>query len=196
MNCSGSDIWSGLPRILLWANHERGTEDVIQQAKANNFQGVAFIKRKLWSSLWVVFCETHRQTKDYAGYFPQISWESIPRNPSPDSLVAARITSLRPICIRDTILITLLLATPKEEITSEKAGSRKLTSGSLPSDTKFRALHPSEPIHEKAPVALLRRTALITPATSWSDPKMMAPKTNLLSEYPCKSSYLDKFRVF
>lgn len=42
----------------------------------------------------------------------------------------------------------------------------QLTSGSLPSETKFRALHPSDPIHEKAPVALLRRTALITPATS------------------------------
>lgn len=41
-----------------------------------------------------------------------------------------------------------------------------LTSGSLPSDTRLRALQPSEPIHEKAPVALLRRTARITSRTS------------------------------
>lgn len=50
-----------------------------------------------------------------------------------------------------------------------------LTSGSLPSDTKLRALQPSEPIQEKAPVALLRRTARITSRTSWSDPNIMAP---------------------
>lgn len=40
------------------------------------------------------------------------------------------------------------------------------TSGSFPSETKFRALQPSEPIHEKLPVALFRRTARITSRTS------------------------------
>lgn len=50
------------------------------------------------------------------------------------------------------------------------------TSGSFPSDTKLRALHPSEPIHENCPVALFRRTARITSRTSWSEPKMIAPK--------------------
>jgi hypothetical protein len=49
------------------------------------------------------------------------------------------------------------------------------TSASFPSDTRLRALQPSDPIHEKAPVALFRRTARMTPATSWSEPKIMAP---------------------
>lgn len=40
------------------------------------------------------------------------------------------------------------------------------TSASFPSDTSDRALHPSDPIHEKLPVALFLRTARITPATS------------------------------
>jgi hypothetical protein len=39
----------------------------------------------------------------------------------------------------------------------------------------LRALQPSDPIHEKLPVALFLRTARITPATSWSDPNIMAP---------------------
>lgn len=52
-----------------------------------------------------------------------------------------------------------------------------LTSGSLPSDTRFLADHPSEPIHENIPVALLRRTARITSRTSWSDPKIIAPES-------------------
>lgn len=51
----------------------------------------------------------------------------------------------------------------------------RFTSGSFPSDTKFLALHPSEPIHENIPVALFRRTARITSRTSWSEPKMIAP---------------------
>lgn len=50
------------------------------------------------------------------------------------------------------------------------------TSGSLPSETRLRALQPSDPIHEKVPVALLRRTARITSRTSWSDPKIIAPE--------------------
>jgi len=49
------------------------------------------------------------------------------------------------------------------------------TSGSLPLLTNPLALQPSLPIHEKAPVALHRLTALMTPATSWSEPKMMQP---------------------
>lgn len=50
-----------------------------------------------------------------------------------------------------------------------------ITSGSFPSDTRSRALQPSEPIHEKMPVALFRRTARITSRTSWSDPNIIAP---------------------
>lgn len=59
-----------------------------------------------------------------------------------------------------------------------QTGSRRLlrTSGSFPSETRDLALQPSEPIHEKLPVALHRRTARMTPATSWSDPKIMAPE--------------------
>lgn len=49
------------------------------------------------------------------------------------------------------------------------------TSGSLPSLTNPLALQPSLPIQEKAPVALQRLTALMTPATSWSEPKIMQP---------------------
>lgn len=50
------------------------------------------------------------------------------------------------------------------------------TSGSFPSETRFRALQPSDPIHENVPVALFRRTARITSRTSWSEPKMIAPE--------------------
>lgn len=49
------------------------------------------------------------------------------------------------------------------------------TSGSLPLLTNPLALQPSLPIQEKAPVALHRLTALMTPATSWSEPKIMQP---------------------
>ncbi|KAG8284431.1 hypothetical protein J6590_102968 [Homalodisca vitripennis] len=51
------------------------------------------------------------------------------------------------------------------------------TSRSLPCYTRLGADHPSLPIQEKLPVALQRLTALINPATSWSDPKIMAPGT-------------------
>lgn len=50
------------------------------------------------------------------------------------------------------------------------------TSGSLFADTMSLALHPSEPIHEKFPVALFRLTAFIKLTTSWSDPKIITPK--------------------
>lgn len=49
------------------------------------------------------------------------------------------------------------------------------TSGSLPLLTNPLALQPSLPIQEKTPVALRRLTALMTPATSWSEPKIMQP---------------------
>lgn len=45
-----------------------------------------------------------------------------------------------------------------------------------PEDTRERADQPSDPIHEKLPVALFLLTALMTPATSWSEPKMMTPE--------------------
>lgn len=49
----------------------------------------------------------------------------------------------------------------------------------MPSETKFLALHPSEPIQENTPVALLRRTARITSRTSWSEPKIIAPEMQI-----------------
>jgi len=56
------------------------------------------------------------------------------------------------------------------------------TSGSLPSLTNPLALQPSLPIQEKAPVALQRLTALMTPATSWSEPKIIQPAAGYVSK--------------
>ena len=47
----------------------------------------------------------------------------------------------------------------------------------LPWDTKLLALHPSDPIQVKYPVALFLDTALISSATSWSDPYIITPRT-------------------
>lgn len=77
---------------------------------------------------------------------------------------------------------------PTNELKKIKTNIRSsFTSGSLPSDTRLRALQPSDPIHEKVPVALLRRTARITSRTSWSEPKIIAPKK--------KRKIVNKFQI-
>jgi len=45
----------------------------------------------------------------------------------------------------------------------------------LPSDTRALALHPSDPIQLKCPVAFILFTAFISSATSWSEPKTITP---------------------
>ena len=44
-----------------------------------------------------------------------------------------------------------------------------------PSETRALALQPSLPIQVKFPVAFILFTALIRPATSWSEPKIITP---------------------
>lgn len=71
------------------------------------------------------------------------------------------------------------------------------TSGSLPLLTNPLALQPSLPIQEKMPVALRRLTALMTPATSWSEPKIMQPVTVQIERiFPRKFHLQNRTSVF
>lgn len=70
------------------------------------------------------------------------------------------------------------------------------TSGSLPLLTNPLALQPSLPIQEKAPVALHRLTALITPATSWSEPKIMQPTMTIQELEELRENFIYKRCAF
>ncbi len=58
----------------------------------------------------------------------------------------------------------------------EEEANRPTDKEFLPSDTSALALHPSDPIQLKCPVAFNRLTAFINSATSWSDPKTITPE--------------------
>lgn len=126
---------------------------------------------------------THQQTMDFFDYSQHLNRENILRIHWQHWLVVELITCLQPKDINQyyhskCVVKGRGIIKTKWKLSVTTRKSVFITSGSFPSDTRLRALHPSDPIHENVPVALFLLTARITPATSWSEPKMIAPVKN------------------